>query len=53
MSPESSKQKRTACMVLAIREGKIDKKKFPRAAGMMKSMSIAQLRDMCKSPVKE
>ena len=51
--PKSGKQKTTACMVLAMREGKLDKKKFPTVAKMMTSMSTADLKSYCQSEVEK
>ena len=53
MPASSEKQKQTACMALAIKEGKLDGKKFPAAAAMAESMSKEQLEHYCKSLVKE
>lgn len=40
-------------MVLAMREGKLSKEKFPRVAGMFKNMSDDELRDYCQTEVKK
>ena len=53
MPATSEKQKQTACLALAIKEGKVDGKKFKVAAEMAESMSKEQLEHYCKSPVKE
>lgn len=53
MPATSQKQKDTACLALAIKEGKVKAKNFPVAADMAKSMSKEQLEHYCKSPLKE
>ena len=52
MPPKSTKQKTTACMVLAMREGKLSKSKFPQVAGMMTDMSLEELKKLCHGDVK-
>ena len=47
MPAVSEKQKKAACMAIAIKEGKLDGSKFPVANEMAKSMTIEQLRDYC------
>ena len=49
--PTSEKQRATACMVLAMRQGKIKRKL--RSAEMMKGMSDEQLKDLCHGEMKE
>jgi len=40
-------------MVLAMRDGKLSKKKFPRVAGMMKDMSTEDLRKFCHGEIEK
>ena len=53
MPSTSEKQRRTACAVLAVREGKASAKKFPHLAGVMRGMSIEDLRHYCTEKVKK
>jgi len=53
MSPQSKKQKTTACMVLAMRDGKLSKDKFPRVSSMMKDMSTEELRKFCHGEIEK
>ncbi len=53
MPPKSTSQKTTACMVMAMRQGKLSKDKFPRVAGMMKSLSDEELAKLCRGEVKK
>jgi hypothetical protein len=51
--PATSKKQRTLmCIALAIKEGKTPKSYSKEAARLAGSMSVEQLRDYCKSPVK-
>jgi len=54
MSPATSPEQKTLfCLALAIKLGKVPASKSPEAAKMAKEMSLEQLSDFCKSPVKE
>jgi len=54
MSPASSKQQRKLfCLALSIKLGKVKASKSPQATKMAREMSLKQLADFCKSPVKE
>ena len=45
MPAKSKSQHRMMCLAIAIKEGKVDGGKFPKAAEAAKSMSMEQLRD--------
>jgi hypothetical protein len=52
--PATSKKQRTLfCIALSIKEGKTPKSYSAEAAKMADTMSVKQLTDYCKSPVKE
>jgi len=45
MPAKNESQKRLMCMTIAIKEGKLDAKKFPQADKATKSLTIEQLRE--------
>jgi hypothetical protein len=51
--PVSEQQKKTACLALGIKEGKVDGSKFKVAAEMAKSMSEEKLREWCNGPLEK
>lgn len=52
--PFSKNQKAAACIALAAKKGKISKSKLKGSSkSMYKSMSVSQLEDFCKQPVKK
>jgi len=54
MSPATSQsQQKLFCLALSIKLGKTPASKSPQAAKMAKDMSIKELSEFCKSPVKE
>ena len=53
MPATSPEQKKLFCIALNIKLGKTPKSYSPEAAKMAKDMTIAQLSDYCKSPVKK
>ena len=53
MPASSEQQRKMFCIALQIKLGKAPKSYSPEAAKMAKEMSIKQLSDYCKSPVKE
>lgn len=53
MPAESEKQKTTACIALAMKQGLTKITSGTPAAEMAKSMSESDLRDLCKSEVKD
>jgi len=54
MPAESEDQRKAACMALGAKLGKVKVSKLhPSAKSMYKSMSIKQLSDFCKQPVKD
>jgi len=53
MPATSEDQRRLMCLALSIKLGKVEASKSPQAAKMAKDMSVAQLSEFCKSPVKK
>jgi len=54
MSPASNEgQRRLFCLALAIKLGKVPASKSPEAAKMAREMSVEQLSEFCKAPVKD
>ena len=53
MPSVSEAQRKLACLALSIKLGKTPKGYSPEAAKMAKEMSIEELSDFCKQPVKE
>lgn len=53
MPATSEAQRKLCCIALNIKLGKTPKSYSPQAAKMAKTMSIEQLSDFCKSPVKK
>ena len=54
MPAETERQRKAACMALAAKLNKVPVSKLhPAAKQMYKGMTIEQLSDYCKQPVKE
>ena len=53
MPSVNESQRRMMCLALAIKLGKAPASKSPQAAKMAKEMTMQQLSDFCKAPVKE
>lgn len=53
MPSVSSAQRKKMCIALSIKLGKTPESYSPECAKMAKEMSIKQLSDYCKSPVKK
>jgi len=53
MPAESKSQKALFCLALGIKLGKVPASKSPQAARMAKEMTVQQLSEFCKAPVKE
>lgn len=53
MPATSEAQRRLMCLALSIKLGKVSPKKSPQAAKMARTMSVEDLSDYCKSPVKK
>lgn len=53
MPAESEGQRKLMCIALSIKLGKTPKSYSAQAAKMAKQMSVKQLSDYCKSPVKK
>lgn len=53
MPATSEKMRRKMCIALSIKLGKTPKSYSPECAKMASEMSIKQLSDFCKSPVKK
>ena len=53
MPATSSKQRTMFCVALSIKEGKTPKSYSKQGAKMANEMSIKQLSDFCKQPIKE
>ena len=55
MPATSDRQKRAACVAYAIKKGDTprDYAKSKEILGMVDSMSLGQLKDYCKQPVKK
>ncbi len=51
--PYSEEQRKTACMALAMKRGKIPKTEGTPAGKMSDSMTEAQLKEYCQSPIKK
>jgi len=54
MSPATSEsQRKMFCIAYAIKLGRTPKSYSPEAAKMAKEMSLEQLSDFCRSPIKK
>ena len=53
MPAESEDQRRQMCAALSIKLGRSPASKNPEAAKMARTMSVKDLSDFCKSPVKK
>lgn len=52
--PYSKQQRTSACIALGAKKGKVSKSKLKGASkSMYSSMSVSQLEDYCKQPVKK
>ncbi len=53
MPAESESQRRLMCLALSIKQGLTPKSRSPEAARIASQMSEEQLKDFCKSEVKD
>ena len=53
MPAESEKQRRLMCLAMSMKLGKTPKSRSPEAARLAATMTLKQLSDFCKSPVKD
>jgi len=53
MPATSEKMRRLFCIALSIKLGKMPKGYSPEAARMAKTMSLSDLSDYCRQPIKE
>ena len=53
MPASSEAQRRIFCLALSIKLNKTPASRSPEAAKMAKDMTLEQLSDFCKSPVKK
>ena len=53
MPATSEAQRKLCCIALNIKLGKAPKSYSPEAARMAKTMSVKDLSDYCKSPIKK
>jgi len=53
MPSTSKSQKALFCLALGIKLGKVPASKSPQAAKMSREMTVQQLSDFCKAPIKE
>ena len=53
MPASSEKMRRLFCLALSIKIGKTPASKSPEAAKMAREMSLEDLSDFCRQPIKE
>jgi len=53
MPASSEKMRRLMCLALSIKMGKTPASKSPEAAKMAREMSLEDLSDFCRQPIKE